>query len=73
MTLSNSMYHKVHLDNEGRNGGPWLPGVLVVGEVLPLDEILGALLGDQGLDGVDVLLLQHGLDQLLKIQTLVLK
>lgn len=35
-------------------------------EVFPLDEILGALLSDQGLDGVNVLLLQHGLDHLLK-------
>ena len=37
-----------------------------MGEVLPLDEVLRALLGDQGLDGVDVLLLQHGLDQRLQ-------
>ena len=37
-----------------------------MGEVLPLDKVLRALLSDQGLDGVDVLLLQHGLDHLLK-------
>ena len=62
-TLVSSDYY--HLDNEGGNGWSRLPGVLVVGEVLPLDEVLGALLGDQGLDGVDVLLLQDGLDHLL--------
>ena len=59
-----------YLDNEGWNRRFRLPSVLFMWKIFPFDEVLGAFLVHESLDGVDIFLPQDSFDHLLGLDVL---